>query len=307
MGIPGTRPGAKLLSVTGDLGSGKSTVASELEHRWGVKRYYAGGFFREIALQRGLTISEITNLAKYGPEVDYEVDAKFKTLADSGEDAIGEGRMAWHCLPQSFKIKLNVCPEIAAQRIFRDKMRKAEHVDDPAQILASIIARQSNDTSRYKEIYGVDIQNDNNFDLVIDTGNVSPIEVADLVDRLTSKFFSGESFEKQWISPKSMYPSKQARITGQGLELPEDEFDENPITVVDINRQYLLIDGHTRTSKALMANVPFIPVHSVGAHDQVPGKNMTGLEFYRTFLNETFSREWAEVHSFTYLLMPQKP
>jgi CMP/dCMP kinase len=306
MPLPGTKSGQKIISLTGDLGSGKSTVAAMLEQRWGVPRYYAGGFFRELALEKGVSISDITSVEKYGTQYHHLVDGKFKTLADTGVDMIGEGRMAWHCLPTSFKIKLNVCAEVAAQRIFRDKMRKAEHVDGPDQILDSIRARQSTDQQQYQQIYHVDIEDEKNFDLVIDTANVPPNEVADLIDRLTTKYFSGEHFEKHWMAPKSMYPSVMIDVSGDGLTLPVDEFDHDPITVVDIGRLYLIADGHTRTSKALIAGVPFIPVRVVGAPDIVPGRKMTGRDFYQDHLHDAAILEWANVHGFHYLVMPKQ-
>jgi CMP/dCMP kinase len=304
MPVPGPASTQKIISLTGDLGSGKSTVASILEQRWGIKRYYAGGFFRELALQRGLTISEITNLEKYGPQFDYMVDAKFKELADTGADFIGEGRVAWHCLPQSFKVKLNVNAKIAADRIFQDKMRKAEHVDPSGQILETILARQKNDDYRYKEIYGIDISNEANFDLVIDTANVTPQAVADLLERLTGRYFNHEAYEKHWISPRSLYPSAEAVVNGGGLELPPDEFDNSPVIAVDIDRHYLIIDGHTRTSKAIMAGVPFIPVRTVRANEDVLGKHMTGIQFFKKHLNHDFIHGWENLHGFKFSFIP---
>lgn len=305
MPIPGPANKQKIISITGDLGSGKSTVATILQEHWGVERYYAGGFFRELALERGLTISEITNLEKYGPQFDYMVDAKFKELADTGVDFIGEGRVAWHCLPHSFKVKLNVNARIAAARIFQDKMRKAEHVDSIDQILSSIQARQKNDEYRYHKIYGINIGHEKNFDLVVDTANVPPQPVADLVERLTTHYFNEEVYEKHWIAPRSLYPSAETKVTGKGLELPADEFDHAPVLIVDMDRQYMIVDGHTRTSRAVMADVPFIPVRTIHADEIVPGHAMTGADYFQTHLNADFIHEWERAHGFKYIFVPR--
>lgn len=307
MGIPGTRPGAKIISLTGDQGSGKSTVANELERRWGIKRYYTGAVLRDIALKRGITILEANHLADTDPTIDQEIDAIYKSLAQTTEDLIVDARMAWHFLAQSFKIKMTVCPDIAAERIHRDKARREERADSAAEILKSIRARHTSENERFRKTYGVNIQDDANYDLVIDTANVMPDDVSNLIDRLSPRFFSGEHIEQRWISPKSMYPSITVNVTDQGLELPPDEFDNVPITVVDINRLYLIVDGHTRTSKAVMAGVPFIPVRAVKADETIPGRNITGLEFYRAHLNAGAIKEWETVHGFNYILMPQKP
>lgn len=305
MPIPGTRIGPKIISLTGDQGSGKSTVASELESRWGVKKYYTGAVLREIALKRGIDILAANHLATADPSIDREIDAVYKSLAQTPEDLIVDARLAWHFLPQSFKIKLTVCPDIAAERIFRDKIRKAEHVDSPPQIKASIMARSNSEIDRFKNTYGINIQDDSNYDLLIDTANVGAQQVADLIDRLSPRFFSGEHTEHRWISPRSMYPSIMPNVTDRGLELPPDEFDNVPITVVDMGRLYLIVDGHVRTSKAVMAGIPFIPVRSVKPDEVVPGRTLTGAEFYRQNLNLAAITEWQNVHGFNYLIMPE--
>ncbi len=304
MPIPGTRPSPKMISITGDQGSGKSTVATALSKEWDVRHYYAGGVLRELALERGMTIHEITNLATMGPDIHHQVDEVFRKLAQASTDSIGEGRVAWHFLPASFKIKLTVCARLAAERIFRDKMRKAEHVDNPNDILKTIHMREAADHERYKTLYDVDIHDDHNFDLMIDTANVNPDEVTRLVMRLSTKHFSDEPTEKQWVCPRSIYPTLMPNVTEHGLELPPDEFDHAPIMVVDIGRLYFIVDGHTRTSKAVMAGVPFIPVRSIKADEIIPGKGVTGMDFYRQNLNFSAIKEWETIHGFTYPIMP---
>jgi cytidylate kinase len=307
MPIPGTLSSAKIISLTGDLGSGKSTVGEMLAEKWGVHRHYAGGWLRAWGAERGMNILQASEAAAKDPTIDDQIDAAFRDMATAGKDAIAEGRMAWHFLPQSFKIKLTVCPKLAAERIYRDKKRKNERVDTPDIILRDITARKDNELERYNLKYGVDLENDANYNLIIDTSSVSPDDVVALIDRLSPRFFSGEHIEGHWISPRSLYPSVMPRVTEDGLELPDDEFDNTPITVIDLNRLYLIVDGHTRASKALMSGVPFIPVRCVGAMDMVPGRDMTGLEFYRTHLDFEAAQEWARVHGFTYLLMPERP
>ena len=307
MGIPGTRPGAKIISITGDQGSGKSTVATTLEQLWSIKRYYTGAVLREIALKRGITILEANHLADTDPTIDQEIDSVYKSLAQTTEDLIVDARMAWHFLPQSFKIKLTVCPDIAAERIHQDKKRKEERADSAAEILKSIRARHASEIERFRKTYGVNIQDDANYHLVIDTANVPPSEVVNLVDRLSPRFYSGEHIEHRWISPRSMYPSIFPSVTAEGIELPPDEFDNVPITVVDFNRLYMIVDGHRRTSKAVMAGVPFIPVRAIKPDEIIPGRTMTGAEFYRANLNEGAIHEWETLHGFRYIIMPHKP
>ena len=200
-----------------------------------------------------------------------------------------------------------MCPKLAAERFYRDKKRTSENVDTPDMIIDSIRALKDNEVERYKKIYGIDMENDANYNLIVDTSSVTPNDVVELVDRLSPQFFSGDHIEGHWISPLSLYPSIMPQVTEQGLELPPDEFDHAPITVIDINRLYLIVDGHVRTSKAVMSGVPFIPVRSIKAHDIVPGRDMTGLEYYRRYLDYQAIQEWSRLHGFNYLLLPERP
>lgn len=45
-----------IISVTGHLGSGKSTLNRGIAAHYAIKSYSAGDFFRELAQERGLTL-----------------------------------------------------------------------------------------------------------------------------------------------------------------------------------------------------------------------------------------------------------
>lgn len=193
----------RIITLTGDPGSGKSTVAKALTERWGAFYHSAGAAQREIARRRGLTILELSRLEETDSSIDREVDSFFVTLRDKPGIIVVDSRMAWHFLPESFKIRLTVEPEVAVARIGGDKGRVSEDAaSGPEEVYLHMQERRKSEKKRYYEYYGVDNENNDNFDLVVDTTHRGPGDVVDLILSLTDAHFSGQRIEKFW-TPKT--------------------------------------------------------------------------------------------------------
>ena len=67
-----------LITITGQLGSGKSTVSKMLAERLKWQYYSTGMAQRTIAKKRGITTVELNRLAIIDPSIDHEIDAVFK-------------------------------------------------------------------------------------------------------------------------------------------------------------------------------------------------------------------------------------
>jgi len=94
------------------------------------------------------------------------------------DNLVVEGRTAYHFIPHSLKIFLEVNEEEGAKRIFDDfkinKMRnEARQVKSIEEAAAINRERMASDTKRYREIYGIDVFNPRNFDFVLDTTGLS--------------------------------------------------------------------------------------------------------------------------------------
>jgi len=74
---------------------------------------------------------------------------------------------------------LDVTDEEAAKRIFGDKARTGDAYDSLQKVQEATNKRNIDDANRYKELYGIDITDKNNFDLVVDTTGKFPQQVAD--------------------------------------------------------------------------------------------------------------------------------
>lgn len=64
------------ISITGDLGSGKSTVAKQLSKDLGFDYVSTGTIFREIAKEYGIDVLKLNKLALTDTSIDDRVDGK---------------------------------------------------------------------------------------------------------------------------------------------------------------------------------------------------------------------------------------
>ena len=166
------------ITITGDLGSGKSVVSKLLQTALGYEVYSTGKVQREIAARYGMSTLELNQYAHTHPEIDEEIDSAFSELNHRLEGLIVDSRLAWHFMPHSFKIYMRVPVEIAAARIMNDPNRKGERYETREQAVADILARKRSENERFLEKYNADCRNMSNFDFVADTEDRSPEAVA---------------------------------------------------------------------------------------------------------------------------------
>ena len=170
----------KIISITGDLGSGKSTVSDILCKQLNYEYIYTGKIQREIALKYNMTTLELNKYSETHPEIDEEIDSTFKSLNESA-NLIVDSRLAWFFLPQSFKVFLKTDLIVSANRISGDNQRKNEKYLSIEDAVNKIAARKASENKRYLELYGADCSELSNFNLVVDTSYVTPEQVANTI------------------------------------------------------------------------------------------------------------------------------
>ncbi len=185
-----------IVSLSGAHGSGKSTVAQLLADKLAWPRYYIGGLRREAAKKRGLTLAEYNALGEVDPATDKEVDEYQRKLGKSEDNFIIEGRTSWYFIPHSFKIYLDVDPEVAYRRIFSHLQQKNDrnedrNISDLADLRASLAARSASDRRRYQKYYNIDVHDLSHYDFYLDTTHLSPEQVfTKIYERITEELLA---------------------------------------------------------------------------------------------------------------------
>ena len=192
MNIP---PDTKI-TITGDLGSGKSAVSNLLCAKTGFDYLSTGRIQRQLAQELGLDTLEMNRRADSDPSIDQRIDGVFIELGKDPRGYVVDSRMAWFFLPGSFKVYLRTDVAVAAERILGDPHRKSEEYESKEEAIRKILARKESENARFLVKYGADCANLHNFDAVIDTTRRSPEEVAELILKALRTGLEGVPFPR---------------------------------------------------------------------------------------------------------------
>ncbi|AEH01988.1 viperin family antiviral radical SAM protein [Lacinutrix sp. 5H-3-7-4] len=161
------------ITLSGFAGTGKSTVGEILKEQLNFEFISVGNYSRGFAMEKyGMTINQFQKHCVDHPELDNLIDDKFKSVCNTKSNIVVDYRLGFHFIKNAFNVLLKVSDEKASERI-RLGNRQNE-ATSPKEI------KLRNDTMRMRFLkqYNVDFTNDNNYDLVINTGNLTPNEVA---------------------------------------------------------------------------------------------------------------------------------
>ena len=81
------------ITLTGNLGSGKTNICNILEKEVGFEIIKSGELFREIANERKISVVELNELAKSDKSIDTMLDERSKVLGDIKTDSVFDSRM----------------------------------------------------------------------------------------------------------------------------------------------------------------------------------------------------------------------
>jgi len=169
-----------IITISGNTGTGKSTLAKGLEKYFSAKRIYVGGIRRELAKEKGMTIQEFNAYGLTNPETDVDVDKKASQLArELAKETIviAEGRTQFHFIPESIKVYLKVDIDEGVKRVFnelqKENTRNEGKLTTLEEVKKSNIGKNASDLARYKKYYNIDHTKESNYDFVLDTTNLT--------------------------------------------------------------------------------------------------------------------------------------
>ena len=228
------------ITIAGDLGSGKSTVANHLINNINYRIESAGLIFRRLAEQHGMTAKEFNQFIESNPKYDNMVDDTIKEMGAKEENIIFDSRLAWYFVPKSFKIYMYVDVDTATERIFNDKGRVSESYSDMATAKKEIIERRESEVLRYKTFYNIDINNYSNYDFIIDTSHATKDEVNDAVLSNFRAFEQGKEYDRILLSPKNLI-----------IENDAENADSDDIEIEKRDGKFYVLKGHDAVKAAV--------------------------------------------------------
>lgn len=171
-----------IISLGGELASGKGTVSKILMDQLKFGIYKNGDYFRELGKQMGMDVTTFNIYVKEHPEIDKKIEYSATEYAKDHDNFIIDARLGWYAVPESFKVYLKVDVDEAARRALNDANRKdSENFTSFEEQKEDILKRYRLENERYFNLYGVRKEDEANYDLVIDTTKLTPNEVAEKI------------------------------------------------------------------------------------------------------------------------------
>ena len=253
----------------------------------------------DFSIEQANNLSELREIRAV---VDNLIDEEIKTTGEeiSSEERpdeiwIVDSRLAFSNIPQAFSVRLTAAPDIAAKRLYNDKLRGAED-NSYKSIEEAKIAREKRrlgEQKRYKERYGVDLENPDNYDLIIDTSYANIDDEADIILNCLNYYMNGKPFAKNWTSPKTLLPLQGIRETASKYTYSLDEMiniiknsgylPNRPIEVVEADGYKGIIEGHHRNFAMASLGKTLVPYEVIAKDDEeVPYGGGTARQRIRT-------------------------
>jgi predicted cytidylate kinase len=173
-----------IITISGMPGAGKNTIAELLAKKLNLKHYSLGDIMGRMATERGMTLEQLSVKAEKDPTIDKELDERQMQLGKE-DNFVLDSRLGYHFIPQSIKIFLDVDIEQGANRIFKDPRPDEKDYSSKKDLIKGIKMRISSEKTRYENYYGLNHLDKNNYDIIIDTTNLSPEQVVtEILDKI---------------------------------------------------------------------------------------------------------------------------
>jgi predicted cytidylate kinase len=281
--------GQQTIALSGELGSGKSSVAQRVAGALGARTVSTGEAQRRIAGLRGISTLELNRLSEHDPTVDEEIDSVFRSLATVDEPLVVDSRLAWHFLPEAFAVHLVVDPREGARRALERPAAATEQYRSLSDAQEKIGSRVESERRRFLTVYGVDIFRLRNYHLVIDTSQADADEVA---GRVVSAFRAstppdrGTRPGELLLAPRRVIPTTDADAPGE----------VGPLGVGYRRPAFVALSGHRTLADALAAGDALVAA-SLVVED---GDEVTGAVPWRDGPDRRVLDRWEAAYGVRY-------
>lgn len=171
----------KNISISGYPCSGKSTIIEILKEKYDFDVISGGKIYREEAKKRNLTVLGLNELAKVDRSVDIALDKTLheEGVKNKGKKVIFDSRLAWHFVPESFKVFVAISDNELGKRLFNSDRPIEEKCNSEEDAMKAALYRRELERERYKDLYNLDLFDMNNYDFIAINENKTADETAE--------------------------------------------------------------------------------------------------------------------------------
>jgi len=301
-----------IITLSGDIGSGKSSVTGCLANDISFDVVGTGKIQRSIAEKRGMTTLELNKVSQTDRSIDDEIDSYVVNLGKTRHRLIVDSRLAWHFIPESFKVFLSVDPCIGAERVFAAS-RSDENNASVASAFDNNMHRQGLEDERFRKLYGINFREYQNYDLVIDTSFSSPEAIATKIKSCFDLWLANQPYAKLWFNPQRLIPTRPVRrCIGSDYDIvfnaiSESAFDAAcPVDVFVHSGFVYLWDGHKRVIASKKSGIDLIPARLLSEAvdcDLAAERTATSVA---NGIDVSLLHDWEQALGFTFKRYPEK-
>jgi cytidylate kinase len=164
------------LLLSGLSGTGSTTAAKRIAADLGLRYVYGGQIFRNLAVERGITLEELAESLEHDQETEREIDRRL--IAEGRKDnTLIEGRTIGWIFPR----------DLEALRVWltcdlNERLRRVEGRENHPRSRDNLLRREAADNRRYYLLYGIEEDDYSPFDLVLDTTEMPVDEVVQRIE-----------------------------------------------------------------------------------------------------------------------------
>lgn len=176
-----------IIAISGLHGTGKSTVAKFIAEKFNLTYYSTGKMFREIAKERGLTISELSKISEVEKKIDLDLDNKIKNYVEAG-DCVVDNQLSPYLLGNliDYCILLKCAKDVRLERMSKRDGGTYE------QKVQETLIREESEQKRFLDYYKIDVLNGNMilslYNLIIDTSHIDIDGVTKIISKSIDEF-----------------------------------------------------------------------------------------------------------------------
>lgn len=187
------------VTVSGPPGCGATSLCTRLSEAMDCPYVSGGEIFREIAEDRGMSLTQLSAKAQETEEIDRALDQRLRDIAEkwgaANKPFILESRLAgWLAGERAdLRIHLDAPEEVRQQRI-----------GDREETVAEMSVREVNEAGRYRSYYDLDVADRTFYDLHLNTARLDEMGVFTVVRTLIEQY-DPESDEGAFATPEAEF------------------------------------------------------------------------------------------------------
>jgi cytidylate kinase len=158
--VPGR---ALVITVAGPHGSGRTTQATRLAERFGLRYVSTGTLFRDRAAELGLSLDEFNVQSKKDPDFDKWLDSRAREETRKGGVVLDATLSGWVAEEPDLRFYLYAPFDVRTRRIAEREGFTLQRAEEETRV------REAAEAERFREFYGYRIEDLSIYDLILNT------------------------------------------------------------------------------------------------------------------------------------------